>query len=216
MWARDRGNSHIWWKSHFWPVKFFCDSGRNMKWRRPQINDFCMQQVIFISWEPALWTLNSQDGVKRSSKKNIFTHKQWFFVILENKDITKLPINLSLIYFWQLFGVNLLQSLNDYLWKKTCEITKSNVPIRDKMFRYSLSPKCKGGQTVWPYYDLDSMGTASCALPVQCALLCWESLYQFWGQARPLLQISDNTSGVVTTITISKRYGTLIINLNTR
>ena len=34
-------NSHIWWKSHFWPVKNFCDSGRNMKWRRPQINDFC-------------------------------------------------------------------------------------------------------------------------------------------------------------------------------
>ena len=74
-------------------------------------------------------------------------------------------------------------------------------------FRYSLSPKYDEGQTVWPYYDLDSTGTASCALPVQCALVCWESLHQFRGQARPLLLTSDNTSGVVTTITISKRYG---------
>ena len=38
-------------------------------------------------------------------------------------------------------------------------------------FRYSLSPKCDGGQTVWPYYDLDSTGRASCALPVCTGVL---------------------------------------------
>ena len=78
-------------------------------------------------------------------------------------------------------------------------------------FRYSLSPKCDGGQTVWPYYDLDSTGTASCALPVQCALVWWEWLHQVRGQARPLLLTSGNTTGVATTITISSRYGTLTI-----
>ena len=66
-------------------------------------------------------------------------------------------------------------------------------------FRYSLSPKCDGGQTVWPYYDLDSTGTASCALPVRCALVWWEWLHQVRGQARPLLLTSDNTTGIVTT-----------------
>ena len=83
--------------------------------------------------------------------------------------------------------------------EKTCEITKSNVPIRDKMFRYNFVPKCDGGQTVWPYYDLDSTGTASCALPVRCALVWWEWLHQVRGQARPLLLTSDNTTGIVTT-----------------
>ena len=175
-----------------------------MKWRRPQINDFCNKLYLLAENQLyELWT--HRMGWRGVPKKNIFTHKQWFLIILEKKDITKLPINLPLIYFWQLFGVNLLQSLNDNLWKKTCEITKSNVPIRDKMFRYILSPKCNGGQTVWPYYDLDSTGTASCALPVRCALVWWEWLHQVRGQARPLLLTSDNTTGVVTTITIYKK-----------
>ena len=88
-------------------------------------------------------------------------------------------------------------------------------------FRYSLSPKCDGGQTVWPYYNLDSTGTASCALPVRCALVWWEWLHQVRGQARPLLLTSDNTTGVVTThSTVSNKYGRLInsrtINNNNR
>ena len=86
--------------------------------------------------------------------------------------------------------------------KKHVKLPRVMFPFRDKMFRYILSPKCNGGQTVWPYYDLDSTGTASCALPVQCALVCTGVVAPGWGQAMPLLLTSDNTSGGVTTIII--------------
>ena len=99
-------------------------------------NKWLLQQVIFISWEPALMNSELTGWGEEEFPKNIFTHKQWFFVILENKDITKLPsINLSLIYFWQLFGVNLLQSLNDNLWKKHVKLPR---------VMYLLEIKCLG------------------------------------------------------------------------
>ena len=105
-----------------------------MKWRRPQINDFCNKLYLLAENQLyELWT--HRMGWRGVPKKNIFTHKQWFFVILENKDITKLPINLSLIYFWQLFGVNLLQSLNDNLWKKHVKLPR---------VMYLLEIKCLG------------------------------------------------------------------------
>ena len=101
-------NSHIWWKSHFWPVNFFCDSGRNMKWRCPQINDFCNKLYLLAENQLyELWThrMGWWGWGLRSSQKNIFTYKQWFFIILENtkryhKTSHQLGTNIFLTTFW--------------------------------------------------------------------------------------------------------------------
>ena len=50
--------------------------------------------MIFISWEPALWTLKSQVGVVRMSQKTIaiFGYKQWLLSIdMKTKVVQHVP-----------------------------------------------------------------------------------------------------------------------------
>ena len=92
--------------------------------------------------------------------------------------------------------------------EKTCEITKSNVPISENLGtvypQSVMEDKQFGPTTTWT-------ARAQRAVHYQCALVCWEWLHQVRGQARPLLLTSDNTTGVVTThSTVSNQYSTTI------
>ena len=84
---------------------------------------------------------------------------------------------------------------------------------------YLLEVKCLG--TICPQSVMEDKqfgptttwtARAQQAVHCQCALVYWKWLHQVRGQARPLLLTSDNTSGIVTTIAVSNRYGTTAIN----
>ena len=87
-----------------------------------------------------------------------------------DKNITKLPINLALIYLTT-FRCKPSSKSEWQFVKKHLKLPRVKYLLEIKCLGTILSPKCDGGQTVWPYYDLDSTGTASCALPVCTGVL---------------------------------------------